>query len=232
MRACDVRGVEVLDKVFLADPVDTFYAARREHGTIVALGLPRAGGDLLLQGVRHRLRLSRTADVVMLDRRRHALLESRRRRRAEASPKRSASVLEECRRSGRKGRGRPEQEKHPRNRREAAATRTSLSRVGTATSLMEKFDSPRVGGALQAVPWRAAPAPLCAPPASATTSRTIDTGTRRPALPLLGFLHVLRLYDDGRTATTERAQMRALPSALHAQARVLPGEQRRACIPA
>ena len=37
MKACDVRGIEVLDKVFLADPVDSFYAARREHGTIVAM---------------------------------------------------------------------------------------------------------------------------------------------------------------------------------------------------
>ena len=37
MKACDVKGVEVLDKVFLAEPVDTFYAARRAHGTIVAL---------------------------------------------------------------------------------------------------------------------------------------------------------------------------------------------------
>jgi heterodisulfide reductase subunit C len=37
MKACDLQGVQVLDKVFLADPVDTFYAARREHGTIVAL---------------------------------------------------------------------------------------------------------------------------------------------------------------------------------------------------
>lgn len=37
MKACDVQGVAVLDKVFLSDPVDTFYAARREHGTIVAL---------------------------------------------------------------------------------------------------------------------------------------------------------------------------------------------------
>ncbi len=37
MKACDVQGVEVLDKVFLADPVDSFYAARREHGTIVAM---------------------------------------------------------------------------------------------------------------------------------------------------------------------------------------------------
>ena len=37
MKACDVKGVAVLDKVFFADPVDTFYAARRDHGTIVAM---------------------------------------------------------------------------------------------------------------------------------------------------------------------------------------------------
>ncbi len=37
MKACDVKGLEVLDKVFLSDPVDTFYAARRDHGTIVAM---------------------------------------------------------------------------------------------------------------------------------------------------------------------------------------------------
>ena len=37
MKACDVQGVKVLDNVFLSDPVDTFYAARRKHGTIVAL---------------------------------------------------------------------------------------------------------------------------------------------------------------------------------------------------
>lgn len=37
MKACDLKGVEVLDRVFLAEPIDTFYAARRDHGTIVAL---------------------------------------------------------------------------------------------------------------------------------------------------------------------------------------------------
>lgn len=36
MKACDVKGLEVLDKVFLSDPIDTFYAARRDHGTVVA----------------------------------------------------------------------------------------------------------------------------------------------------------------------------------------------------
>ena len=37
MKACDIKGVEVLDRVFLSDPIDTFYAARRDHGIIVAL---------------------------------------------------------------------------------------------------------------------------------------------------------------------------------------------------
>ena len=37
MRACDVQGLKVLDNVFLNDPVDSFYAARREHSTVVAI---------------------------------------------------------------------------------------------------------------------------------------------------------------------------------------------------
>ena len=37
VRACDVKGIEVLDKVFLSEPVDTFYKARRDHGVIVTL---------------------------------------------------------------------------------------------------------------------------------------------------------------------------------------------------
>ena len=37
VKACDIRGFQVLDKVFLSDPVDSFYAARREHGIVVGL---------------------------------------------------------------------------------------------------------------------------------------------------------------------------------------------------
>ncbi len=37
MRGCDLKGMEVLDKVFLSEPVDSFYASRRSHGTIVTL---------------------------------------------------------------------------------------------------------------------------------------------------------------------------------------------------
>ncbi|MBQ8406116.1 MAG: 4Fe-4S dicluster domain-containing protein [Clostridia bacterium] len=37
VKACDYKGIEVLDKVFLAEPVDTYYQARREAMTIVTL---------------------------------------------------------------------------------------------------------------------------------------------------------------------------------------------------
>ena len=37
VRACDVKSFEILDRVFLSEPVDTFYKARREKGVIVSL---------------------------------------------------------------------------------------------------------------------------------------------------------------------------------------------------
>ena len=41
VRACDARSFTILDKVFLVDPVDTYYANRRAHGTIVTLACTR-----------------------------------------------------------------------------------------------------------------------------------------------------------------------------------------------
>ena len=43
VRACDMQAIRVLDRVFLSDPVDTYYAARREHGTIVGLACDAPG---------------------------------------------------------------------------------------------------------------------------------------------------------------------------------------------
>ncbi len=37
VRACDAKSFEILDRVFLVDPVDTYYKNRREHGTVVTL---------------------------------------------------------------------------------------------------------------------------------------------------------------------------------------------------
>lgn len=37
VRACDCRALEILDRVFLAEPEDSFYRDRRDHGTVVSL---------------------------------------------------------------------------------------------------------------------------------------------------------------------------------------------------
>ena len=37
VRGCDVKAFEVLDRVFLSEPRDSYYASAREHGTIVAV---------------------------------------------------------------------------------------------------------------------------------------------------------------------------------------------------
>ncbi len=37
IKACDVKSFEILDRVFLSEPVDTYYKNRREHAIIVSL---------------------------------------------------------------------------------------------------------------------------------------------------------------------------------------------------
>ena len=42
VRACDAKSFDILDKVFLAEPADQFYQARRENGIVIttACGAP------------------------------------------------------------------------------------------------------------------------------------------------------------------------------------------------
>ena len=37
VRACDVKSFDILDRVFLTEPMDSFYANRRSHGVIVSM---------------------------------------------------------------------------------------------------------------------------------------------------------------------------------------------------
>ncbi|MGL4983007.1 MAG: 4Fe-4S dicluster domain-containing protein [Treponemataceae bacterium] len=37
IRGCDVKSFDILDNVFLSDPVDTYYKTRREHGIIISM---------------------------------------------------------------------------------------------------------------------------------------------------------------------------------------------------
>ena len=41
VRACDVKSFDVLDRVFLTEPRDSFYAMKREHGIIISLACSR-----------------------------------------------------------------------------------------------------------------------------------------------------------------------------------------------
>lgn len=41
VRGCDVRSFSILDKVYLCEPVDSFYKNRRDHGTVVAMACTR-----------------------------------------------------------------------------------------------------------------------------------------------------------------------------------------------
>ena len=41
VRACDCRSFDILDSVFLSDPIDTYYQTRRENGLVISLGCNR-----------------------------------------------------------------------------------------------------------------------------------------------------------------------------------------------
>ena len=41
VRACDARSFEILDRVFLAEPADTYYASRRANGIVVTMACTR-----------------------------------------------------------------------------------------------------------------------------------------------------------------------------------------------
>ena len=41
VRACDVKSFDILDRVFLTEPQDSFYASKRQHGTIVSVACTR-----------------------------------------------------------------------------------------------------------------------------------------------------------------------------------------------
>ena len=41
VRACDVKSFDILDRVFLTEPRDSYYASRREHGVIISLACTR-----------------------------------------------------------------------------------------------------------------------------------------------------------------------------------------------
>ena len=49
VRACDARSFEILDRVFLVNPVDSYYAERREKGIIVSMACSRPSENCFCQ---------------------------------------------------------------------------------------------------------------------------------------------------------------------------------------
>jgi len=49
VRACDCRSFEILDKVFLSEPVDSYYADRRQKGIIVGMACARPSENCFCQ---------------------------------------------------------------------------------------------------------------------------------------------------------------------------------------
>ena len=74
VRACDVKSFDILDRVFLADPVDNFYKNRRDHGIIVSMACTRPAETCFCQtfGIDATapagdIECHRTADAVYLE---------------------------------------------------------------------------------------------------------------------------------------------------------------------
>lgn len=67
MRPCDMRSIERLDRVFLQEPGDTLYAARRAHTTIIALACDAPGKNCFCDSLGGSPNSAPGADVFLTD---------------------------------------------------------------------------------------------------------------------------------------------------------------------
>ena len=120
---------------------------------------------------------------------------------------------------------RPMSRPSPTSRRRSARSSKAAVHEPLARGLERRRDRreirlPGLGEALQAVPC-VRHLHLCVPDLPVLRHQGLRYGPRRPALPLLGLLHVLgfTMMAHGNNRTS---QMQRFPSALHAQARLFP----------
>lgn len=172
MKACDIQGIKVLDKVFLAEPVDTFYRARREHGTIVALAChePEESCFCKVFGVDC---AEPDADVVMWNAN-DTLYWKAVTDKGTALTEALSGVLENADAADEKA---VETEQENIRAIVEKLPYTNLSLEGWTATSPKKNSTPPFGRSFISRALRAAPAPLCAPPASAMISRTTTRAT-------------------------------------------------------
>ena len=216
VRACDIQAFKVLDKVFLSDPVDTYYAARRERGAIVALACDEPAQSCFCKnfGVDP---ANPEADIVLwkvgddyycdayTDKGR-AIMANWDTEEADAAP--------------------VEWLKGEIAKKYDALPFAKLNLNGfDGDHLMEKFNSPKWKKALHGVSGLRQ-LHLCLPHLPVLRHQGLRQRPRHPALSLLGQLHVFRFHHDGARHQPPHAAG-ALSPEVYAQAGVLPGQQRR-----
>ena len=204
VRACDARSFEILDKVFLKEPVDTFYASRREMGTVITLACTKPDETCFCQSFG--IDPANPAGDVSCWMDEETLYWQANTAKGETLTS-ELPMLED----GGEEAVKAQQEELHVILEKLPLAQLNLSKVGAGKTEV-LFNRPEWKSLYVRVPDL--PMLRCA---------GIQYRQNRPALPLLGQLHVLRLYENvGRAAKTHAA--RALPPALHAQAGLFPGQ--------
>ena len=67
IRPCDVKSIERMDRVFLADTADTLYAARRQHSTLVALACDAPGQNCFCDSLGGSPNCAPGADMLLVE---------------------------------------------------------------------------------------------------------------------------------------------------------------------
>ena len=219
VRACDARAFRVLDNVFLAEPVDTYYQNRRKHGTIVTVACTRpvetcfcGTFDIDPANADGDVNAYKTEDALYLE------------AKTEKGEKLLAALTAVT----------EEADEKPAGSAEGHSSRSACAKLPLANLRPDAFGQgqdqrvlqrSRVEGAVRVLSGlrhlhlRLPHLPVLRHPG-------FQHRPRRQALPLLGQLHVLRLYQNVRRSAPPDPDG-AVPPALHAQAGVLPHQQRR-----
>lgn len=214
MRACDARSFEILDKVFLKEPVDTFYASRREMGTVITLACTKPDETCFCRSFD--IDPANPAGDVSCWMDEETLYWQANTAKGETLTS-ELPMLED----GGEEAVKAQQEELHVILEKLPLAQLDLSKVG-AGKTEALFNRPEWKSLSESCLGCGTCTFVC-PTCQCYDVQEFNTGQNRPALPLLGQLHVLRLYQNvGRAAKTHAA--RALPAAFYAQAGLFPGQ--------
>ena len=203
--ACDARSFEILDRVFLSEPQDTYYAARRAHGTVVTLACTRPEETCFCPALQHRS-CGPAGRYQLLDRGRNALLAGQHGKGRGADRKPSHA--------GGYGRRQPRPSRKKRVRFSKSSRWPGSICPPWARQNESALRPPGMEAAVRKLP-RLRHGTFVCPTASAMISRN-STPAGSSAASAAGTAVCTRFHEDVRRSAAPDAA-RALPAALHAQ---------------